>query len=116
MNFDKLFGSVSTLPGAIGMALTLGVAAGFVWALKSGAFSNPDTSLIDAIKDMAVAVRKNTIAVKDGSSHVRDQLKQFEDSNELIGSMVDPLKNISKHTEDLAGDVHDEIIRRQASR
>jgi len=112
MNFDKLFSGVSTVSGAMGLAVTLAIALALIWAMKKNGFAGPDKSLIGAISDMATAIKDNTVAVKESGEHVQDQLKQFEDSNELIADMVDPLKNISKHTETLAGDVHDEIIRR----
>jgi len=116
MNFDKLFGGVSTASGAIGLALTLGISIAFIWAIKNRVFSSPDASLMDTIKSMVGAVKENTTAVKKNSGHVQDQLKQFEDSNELIASMVVPLKNISTKIDTLSGDIHDEIIRKEASR
>jgi len=116
MNFDKLFAGVSTVPGALGLVATLGIGVALVWVIKHDGFGGPDTSLVDVIKNMIAAQSENTAAVKENTAHVQDQLKQFEDSNKILKSMVVPLTGIHEHTGTIAGEIHDEIIRKEATR
>jgi len=116
VNFDKLFSSVSTIPGALGLVAALGVAIAIIWAFKSGGFGGPDTALVDVIKGMISAQRENTKAVKENTTQVQKQLKQFEDSNKSIKAMGIPLGGIYDNTKEIAGQIHDELIRKEALR
>jgi len=116
MNFDKLMAGVSTVPGALGLVATLGIGVALIWVLKHDGFGGPDNSLVEVLKDMIAAQRENTKAVKENSGHVQKQLAQFQDSNQTIKSMVGPLENIEMNSAKIASEIHDEVIRKEATR
>jgi hypothetical protein len=100
LNFDKIFGGISTASGAVAMVAVLGIGFALFLAFKNNMFSSNDDGLAQIFRDMVASVNANTNAV-------RTQSDQFVESNKVITKMAGHVEGIEKYAEK----AFEEIIR-----